>query len=223
MSTVTFSSGDAPFIAWMQKNPDGFVLNTTPSEATSYLKFHRANCHHISGYTTAQSAGAFTTRGYIKVCSNSAAELVAWAAKNRPSTSTYESCKTCAPDIENIAPLLAEEAETEKTHVEGAVRTITVNAYERNPLAREACLAHYGYSCFACGFNFEAKFGPLGRGFIHVHHLVPLSEIATEYKVDPIKDLRPLCPNCHAAIHLGNRTRSIEDLIEALTHGSLLA
>jgi len=35
-----------------------------------------------------------------------------------------------------------------------------------------------------------------------VHHLVPISKIGKKYRVDPIKDLRPVCPNCHAVIHL---------------------
>ena len=38
-----------------------------------------------------------------------------------------------------------------------------------------------------------------------VHHLTPLSEIEEEYEVDPINDLRPVCPNCHAIIHLKPR------------------
>jgi predicted HNH restriction endonuclease len=63
-----------------------------------------------------------------------------------------------------------------------------------------------------CGFNFGAAYGELAEGFIHVHHIRPLSEIGEEYKVDPISDLRPVCPNCHAIIHLGGETRSIEEV-----------
>jgi 5-methylcytosine-specific restriction protein A len=85
--------------------------------------------------------------------------------------------------------------------VEGAVRTIRVNAYERDRRARQACLDHFGYDCVCCGFNFERTYGPLGRGFIHVHHTVPLASIGHSYEVDPIRDLVPVCPNCHAIIH----------------------
>jgi predicted HNH restriction endonuclease len=63
-----------------------------------------------------------------------------------------------------------------------------------------------------CGFNFRTTFGPLAEGFIHVHHLPQLSDIRTEYVVDPIADLRPVCPNCHAVIHLGGQLRSIEEV-----------
>jgi predicted HNH restriction endonuclease len=63
-----------------------------------------------------------------------------------------------------------------------------------------------------CGFDFVAAYGELGDGFIHVHHVRPLSDIGEEYEVDPIKDLRPVCPNCHAMIHRVLRAMSIERL-----------
>ena len=49
--------------------------------------------------------------------------------------------------------------------------------------------------------DFENMYGELGKGFIHVHHIVPISMIGKEYKIDPIKDLVPVCPNCHAMLH----------------------
>jgi 5-methylcytosine-specific restriction enzyme A len=94
---------------------------------------------------------------------------------------------------------------------EGALRRVYVNAYERNPDARAACIAHYGPSCVVCGFNFGAVYGPLAEGFTHVHHLKPLSEIGEEYQVDPIADLRPVCANCHAIIHLGGGCPSLQE------------
>jgi hypothetical protein len=87
-------------------------------------------------------------------------------------------------------------------HYEGAKKQVTVNAYERNPRAREACIAHHGNSCTVCGFDFGRQYGAIGAGYIHVHHLKPLSEIGAKYEVDPEKDLRPVCPNCHAMLHI---------------------
>lgn len=110
-----------------------------------------------------------------------------------------------------------EEVDPDKTYREGAVVRVTVNAYERNPIARSRCIGHYGPTCVVCGFNFSAVYGPLAEGFIHVHHIKPLSEIGEEYEVDPIADLRPVCANCHAIIHLGGGCRSIEqarDLVD---------
>jgi 5-methylcytosine-specific restriction protein A len=59
-------------------------------------------------------------------------------------------------------------------------------------------------------------YGAEFAGFIHVHHLRPLSEVASEHVVDPVADLCPVCPNCHAVIHYGGRLRSIEEVRQLL-------
>ncbi|HEX9840255.1 MAG TPA: HNH endonuclease [Anaerolineales bacterium] len=55
------------------------------------------------------------------------------------------------------------------------------------------------------------------KGIIHVHHLIPLSEIKGTYDLDPIKDLVPVCPNCHAIIHSTQPPLTIEQLKEHLS------
>ena len=85
--------------------------------------------------------------------------------------------------------------------------------YERNKEAREKCLAYYGTKCMICGYDSKKIFGENTKPIIEVHHIVPLSEIKEEYIVDPIKDLIPVCPNCHAFIHSKeNGTYSIEEV-----------
>lgn len=96
--------------------------------------------------------------------------------------------------------LPGEEA-TGGTLTEGTRRTVTVQVAERNPQARRACLRHYGSACVVCGVNFEDALGDVGRGIIQVHHLNPISDSSGERVVDPIADLRPLCPNCHVLAH----------------------
>jgi hypothetical protein len=96
---------------------------------------------------------------------------------------------------------LPEEVPSGSTYNEGSVQRILVNRYERDPRAREECIRHYGTTCFFCGFDFVAVYGEVMTGFIHVHHLNPLSSIGVDYEVDPIRDLRPMCPNCHAVLH----------------------
>ena len=49
--------------------------------------------------------------------------------------------------------------------------------------------------------NFETFYGIAFKEIIEVHHIVPISQIGEEYAIDPIKDLVPVCPNCHAALH----------------------
>jgi 5-methylcytosine-specific restriction protein A len=99
---------------------------------------------------------------------------------------------------------------------EGAVRRVEVNRYERDRRARAACIAHHGTVCSVCGFDFEESYGTLGRGFIHVHHLTEISAVGSAYKVDPIKDLRPICPNCHAMVHRALPALSINALRKRL-------
>jgi 5-methylcytosine-specific restriction protein A len=107
---------------------------------------------------------------------------------------------------------LADEVCTPSQYFEGASRTIAVNAYERDPRARKACIDHYGCTCSVCGFDFAVVYGPLGRGYIHVHHVVPLSAIGKTYVIDPVKDLRPVCPNCHAMLHKPTEILSVAEL-----------
>lgn len=86
---------------------------------------------------------------------------------------------------------------------EGAKKTVVVNRYERNSEARIQCIKKHGCRCSVCGMDFEKTYGELGKGFIHVHHIVPLSEIGKEYRLNPIEDLVPVCPNCHQMLHRG--------------------
>lgn len=74
--------------------------------------------------------------------------------------------------------------------------------YERNPYARERCIEYHGTSCQICGFDFQEVYGELGNGFIHVHHIVPLHTINAQHEVNYQEDLIPVCPNCHAMLHI---------------------
>ena len=105
---------------------------------------------------------------------------------------------------------LPEEVEEEGGFLEGFVRRVLVNSYERSPAARSKCIEAHGTACVVCGFDFGSAYGSVARDYIHVHHLRPLSEVRKGYEVDPVKDMRPVCPNCHAVIHIGGECRSIE-------------
>ncbi len=116
----------------------------------------------------------------------------------------------------------AEEIPNEeaKTLHEGLKKTITVNTYERNSRARKECIDYWKPICSVCGFDFQQNYGEFGKGFIHVHHLTPVSEIGKLYQIDPIKDLRPVCPNCHSMIHKQNPPLKIEELIKIMNNAS---
>jgi hypothetical protein len=107
---------------------------------------------------------------------------------------------------------LPEEAGAGSAKSEGAVRTIVVNRYERDPDLRAACIAKYGARCFVCSADMGSRYGDYASGFIHVHHLTPLSEMGGEANVDPVHDLRPLCPNCHSVVHLRTPPFSMDEM-----------
>ena len=119
-----------------------------------------------------------------------------------------------AVDARADSPELAEELNRESVFPEGAKSQIVVNAYERNKDARAECLSHHGRSCAVCDFNFGKEFGDLGEGFIHVHHRIPISTSSGINNINPIDDLIPVCPNCHAMLHRTADTMAIEDLKE---------
>jgi len=107
----------------------------------------------------------------------------------------------------------------ETQYWEGAVRRVSVNAYERDSRARRFCIDHFGAACQICGFDFGATYGGFGEGFIHVHHLRLISSIASGYSVDPIRDLLPVCPNCHAMLHQQNPPLTPDELRSLLRGG----
>lgn len=113
---------------------------------------------------------------------------------------------------ETLGCLLPEEVDTPEQFIEGASKAVAVNVYERDADARAKCIKHHGYLCAVCKFDFSAFYGPIGARYIHVHHVVPLSEIGKEYALDPITDLVPVCPNCHAIIHRTRPAMSVEQL-----------
>ncbi len=98
---------------------------------------------------------------------------------------------------------------------EGAKKHVEQERSQRNPKLRQLCIAHYGFTCQICGFNFEKAYGEIGKDFIEVHHLNPISNYRDEHSVDPIKDLVPLCSNCHSMIHHGaNGVMTLKELRE---------
>ena len=97
-------------------------------------------------------------------------------------------------------------------YVEGNSHEEVVTKYERNPLNRKLCIYLKGCKCSVCGFDFEEKYGEIGKDFIEVHHAVMVSTMGEDYKVDVINDLFPVCPNCHAMLHRKFPPYTIEEM-----------
>lgn len=108
-----------------------------------------------------------------------------------PTRKMAQPSEKCNPD----------EIDPNEEFPEGLKLRVEVNSYERDPRARSICIAHYGAKCIVCGFDFGKRFGKIGSGYIHVHHLDPISMLGSGAKTNPVRDLRPVCPNCHAMLH----------------------
>ena len=100
--------------------------------------------------------------------------------------------------------------------LEGGKVTTVVNKYERDPALRAQCIDHFGPRCQICGFDYEQVYGELGKGYCHVHHVNPLSEVGSEHIVNPIHDLIPVCANCHVMLHRTHPALKPEDLKKSI-------
>jgi hypothetical protein len=137
--------------------------------------------------------------------------LLDWRPKEHPRRAV--SWESEPGDLESALAISGDELH------EGARIRVTSDKYERDPNARKLCLRHHGAKCVVCGFDPAAIFGHAGARVIHVHHLRPLSSDGTNHAVDPIADLRPLCPNCHMFVHLRVPPLDVEEakrLVEAI-------
>lgn len=65
-----------------------------------------------------------------------------------------------------------------------------------------------------CGFDFERRYGALGKDYAQVHHKLPLAE-TNELVRTRLDDLAVVCANCHQMIHRGGLCRPLEGLIAA--------
>ncbi|MFW6023535.1 MAG: HNH endonuclease [Myxococcota bacterium] len=122
-----------------------------------------------------------------------------------------------ATELQPLGTWFPEEAPPELAKMEGAVQKVLVNRYERDPAARQMCIEANGVRCAVCDMSFEERYGERGKGYIHVHHRTPLADLDGPKAFDPKVDLVPICPNCHAMIHRGSTTLSIEELKDLLT------
>jgi hypothetical protein len=115
------------------------------------------------------------------------------------------------PDLPDGLP---EELDSGTQYPEGSTRQVLVNAYERNTAARAECVRLQGTRCMVCGFDFGEIYGSVGAGYVHVHHVVPISETGGAYMCNPATDLVPVCANCHAMLHRRKPAYSIAELRE---------
>lgn len=187
----------------------GEHITATPSSG-SVMDFERSIPNEIARqiirldtnqgwkFVTPDILDSQTLRGVQRINAESAALLDSLLGVTDVS---YSDDPTSIDSSTAESSLYPDEIEAGATFLEGAVNQVLVNRYERDPAARKACLTEYGCVCVVCDIDFTEWYGERGAGFIHVHHVTPISQLGTDYRVDPITDLVPVCPNCHAMLH----------------------
>lgn len=113
-------------------------------------------------------------------------------------------------------PLTVGEIDDDQTYPEGAIEWVRADRFERSKKAVAECKKYHGLECFVCHMRFAEVYGEVAKKFIHVHHLVPQSTRGEAYDVNPRVDLRPVCPNCHAVIHMRKPTPFTPDEVRAM-------
>jgi hypothetical protein len=123
------------------------------------------------------------------------------SATSQTAISRYDTGKRQVTRLIVLKPVSLSAPIGKEAFVEGACNQVTRDLRERSKGARDACVRVHGYACSVCTMNFQDRYGEMGRDFIHVHHILPMSGKTGEYEIDPIHDLVPVCPNCHAMLH----------------------
>ena len=140
------------------------------------------------------------------------AHLRAWFSRFRRDTTVLRKRASRPTEDQTYADLEA---------LEGASRSRIVAHRLRESSMRHAKIAWAvakhgvdGLTCEVrgCGFNFAKQYGPLGNGYVHVHHRVPLREAVGAGRVTKLTDLAIVCANCHAMIHSGGGSRAVDEI-----------
>ncbi|RYE51758.1 MAG: hypothetical protein EOP21_00540 [Hyphomicrobiales bacterium] len=183
------------------------------------MLLHRASCRMIRQYMKNMSEDAFTGRDYIKVCSNSASDIVVWI-KSHGGTTFTKLCAICTPrpedDVSDELDLLrmtlasAVKASQNGSHDKRMERLakasrrpemmiVQTRVFKRNPDVIAETLARAAGVCERC-----AKPAPFYRAsdaspYLEVHHIIQLSEGGD----DTVDNAIAACPNCHREAHFG--------------------
>lgn len=179
---------------WYTKNRDNFYVPTIQNMVSG-----KYSVHIFTRYDSNDSEFTYKGLGFIKDFENGKPAFISWeivSSKKALENNSFNSKRV--------------------TFIEGKKTTKIVNVYERDPQARIKCLEYHGYTCKVCSFNFKKKYGSIGENFIHVHHEKELSLIDQNYEIDPINDMKPVCPNCHSMLHKRKPAYSINELKDLL-------
>ncbi len=121
-------------------------------------------------------------------------------------------------DESNYNEAVYEAYEDVEGKKEGKQKLYYSTKYERDPNNRSKAIKIHGLKCKICGFDFSKVYGDIGKGFIEIHHIKPLSSLDEEVIINPEKDLVPVCANCHRMIHRTRyKTFSIQEIRDMIS------
>lgn len=187
----------------------GFTSENVKKVENLYKKLIESKTSNVADYFvddhlgTHVEVGGFHTYSYIED-----SDAICWFGVYTNSLSVFNIDKF-SNFIEFVLDTLPEFAG--KIYREGPCKQVTTNRYERSPGARNDCIERFGYNCQVCDMNFRDDYGEIGNDFIHVHHKEELSK-SGERETAPEFDLVPVCPNCHAMLHRGDKLLTVEEL-----------
>jgi len=209
------------FGAWTDLINGGKQLIFSDAHNWTYLNGRRQSWHtHSSAHIELileEDYKLFTFRQIPKPRNDKTkpASWETWIEEFRPKELLVDGLNYYAVDItatKNANVNYFEKSENHQSYWEGNQTTKLSTKYERSPEARAVCLSIKGYSCEVCEFDFFQTYGEVGKNYIHVHHTVRVADRKRPYIVDPIEDLVPLCPNCHAMAHKKVPPYSVKEL-----------
>lgn len=99
MSVEIFRDDEMGYLEWLERHPNGFVVNSRRTLDPEYLVLHRARCTSIRRYSSMDTdPGGFTERGYVKMCSGSIEELEGHLKRLTNHRSAFSKlCSFCKP------------------------------------------------------------------------------------------------------------------------------
>ncbi|MBL7981019.1 MAG: hypothetical protein JNL52_04335 [Flavobacteriales bacterium] len=201
MTIHVFDSSDADYLQWMKDHPRGFVLNTKRPTNQAYAMLHRSNCSHIRSLRNGEVQSSFTEHGWIKICSEDLQTLLASMINHKTAPLIpVARCKACNVLEQDVV------IERHALHFSGQddkVSTLSIDPLEHDPLARALCIQRHGSNCSVCNTDMSVRYGNIGSGFIEIHHQRSSAIKELGHGPDPLRDLYPVCPNCHAMLHRG--------------------
>ncbi|MEH2137037.1 MrcB family domain-containing protein [Nostoc sp.] len=110
------------------------------------------------------------------------------------------------------------ELDSEEVWFEDLTKYKIHKRVERNQALCNKAKEIHGYICKACGFDFEMKYGNIGKNYIEAHHLVPIATLEkTKVQLDPSTDFTVLCSNCHRIIHRIKPIPTLEEFKNIIT------